>query len=167
MQPNAITFSELGSSSQILAQRKIADLQTRSAELEALGADLILWPESSYPVWVSRQAVGDRTEVDRLRIKRGFSVPLVFNATTYDPPLHSSPPYNSAYMLDRDGKFTARYDKQNLFMFGEYTPGAEMFPWIQNLSPLRIEQFAAGRDLTTFPFHTGDGREWRLPADAR
>lgn len=160
VQPNTV-FADAGGGSQI-QERKIADLQARAVELETGGADLILWPESSYPIWVSRQAAGDRSESDPLRIKSGFSVPLVFNATTYEPPLGSSHPYNSALMLDRDGKFTARYDKQNLFMFGEYTPGAEMFPWIEKFSPLSIQEFAAGRDIKTLPFHTGDGREWRL-----
>ena len=163
VQPNTITLASAGGGSQIQSQRKIADLQARSIELETGGADLILWPESSYPVWVSRQDAGDRSESDALRIKRGFSTPLVFNATTYDPPLlHSSHPYNSALILDRDGKFTARYDKQNLFMFGEYTPGAETFPWIEKFSPLSIQEFAAGKEVKTLPFHTGDGREWRL-----
>ncbi len=163
VQPNTITFANAGGGSQIEIQRKIADLQARSTELETGGADLILWPESSYPVWVSRQDAGDHSESDSLRIKRGFSAPLVFNATTYDPPLlHSSRPYNSALMLDRESKFTARYDKQNLFVFGEYTPGAEMFPWIEKFSPVSIQEFAAGQDIKTLPFHTGDGREWRL-----
>lgn len=160
VQPNASTFADGGN--QILAERKIADLQSRSAELEAAGADLIVWPESSYPRWLSRQSAGDRPESDPLRIKRGFATPLVFNATTYNPPLSTAHPYNSAFLLDTDGKFKVRYDKNNLFMFGEYTPGAEMFPWIQNLSPLKLEQFAAGQSVETMPFQARDGREWRL-----
>ncbi|MBV9958980.1 MAG: apolipoprotein N-acyltransferase [Acidobacteria bacterium] len=161
VQPNAITYA-LGGGNQVFAERRIADLQARSAELEAAGADLIVWPESSYPRRISRQANGDRPDSDPLRIKRGFNTPLVFNVTTYQPPLSSGQPYNSAILLDMDGKFRARYDKNNLFMFGEYTPGLATFPWLENFSPLRLEQFAAGGEINTLPFQTGDGREWRL-----
>lgn len=162
VQPNTITFANADAGGQIVAQRKIAELQARAAELEASGADLILWPESSYPTWISRQAGGDRDVSDPSRIKRGFSVPLIFNATTYHPPRGSNRPFNSALMLDRDGKFTGSYDKNYLFMFGEYLPGSEMFPWITNFTPLNVEQYAAGQDIKTLPFQTVDGRRWRL-----
>lgn len=161
VQPNVITYA-IDGGNQVSAERRIADLQARSAELEASGAELILWPESSYPRRISRQASGDLPESDPLRIKRGFNTPLVFNVTTYHPPLSSGQSYNSAILLDADGKFQARYDKNNLFMFGEYTPGVETFPWIENFSPLKLEQFAAGREVTALPLQTSDGSQWRL-----
>lgn len=162
VQPNTVNLDEAGGGgNRVLAQRKIGALQARSAELEAMGADLILWPESSYPTWISRQTTADRAESHPARVKRGFTVPLVFNAITYNAPLNSGPPYNSALVIDRDGKLAGRYDKNYLFMFGEYMPGSDIFPWLKDLSPMS-EQYAAGEEAVTLPFQDKEGREWRL-----
>jgi apolipoprotein N-acyltransferase len=160
VQPNVVSFDERDGVFSVTDRRRLADLQARSAELEAMGADLILWPESSYPVWVSRRSSGDWPETHPYHIGRGLSVPLVFDALTYDPPKSAGQPYNSALLLDR-GSFAARYDKNNLMMFGEFIPGAETFPWLKRLTS-NAGQYTAGREVVTLPFRDGGGREWRL-----
>ncbi|MCA1636387.1 MAG: apolipoprotein N-acyltransferase, partial [Acidobacteria bacterium] len=160
VQPNVVSFDEPDGTFSVAAQRRLAALQARSAELEAMGADLILWPESSYKVWISRRSAGDWPESHPSRIGRGFSAPLVINALTYDPPKSSARPYNSALLLDR-GNFTARYDKNNLMMFGESIPGAETLPWLKGLVP-NASQYMAGEGVTMLPFRDRAGREWRL-----
>lgn len=162
VQPNVASFDEADGTFRVGDRRRIAELQARSAELEAEGAELILWPESSYPVWVPRRAAGDWPESHPSRIRRGFSVPLVFNALTYEPPRGSARPWNSAILLDGGGRFAGRYDKNNLMMFGEYTPGVETFGWVRNLAPNVAGHYSAGEEVVTLPLRDAAGREWRL-----
>jgi apolipoprotein N-acyltransferase len=161
VQPN-LAPDQKGVETPNLMSKQLADLQLRSAELEAAGADLIVWPENSYPFLISRRATSDRIEQYPGRIQRGFATPLLMGAETYDPTNRGGYTYNTALMLDRSGKFTAKFDKIFLVIFSEYIPGLETFPWIRKFLPKAAEHLAHGKDIVTFPYQTTDGREWRL-----
>lgn len=164
VQPN-VAFDQKGVEKPQRRQAQLRDLQARSAELEAAGADLVVWTESSYPYVILRHHPGDFPENDARRIRRGFAVPLLFGAVTATPTTFEDPdeyPYNTALLLDREGRFAARFDKIFLLMFGEYIPGLETFPWIRKLLPKAAGHFARGQTITTFPFRHADGREYRL-----
>ncbi len=161
VQPN-ISSNQTGNSKGLFADQQIAILQKLSAELEAEGADLIVWPESAYPETISRRMEGDWPEQHASRIRRDFTAPLIFNVITYEPTANRRPMYNSALLLDSGGKFEARFDKNQLLIFGEYFPFLETFPWLQKFAPQAGSQYAAGQAAVTFPFRTKDGREWRL-----
>ena len=135
--------------------------QNLSAELEAQGADLIVWPESAYryghlpkdakqfppskaplvPDWGADQA--RRTpRRDRSAPQRGFTTPLLFGSTSIaksDTPRWEGDgpfvPYNTAWLLDRDGTVVGTYDKVFLLVFGEYVPLAKYFPQIYEMIP--------------------------------
>lgn len=141
--------------------------QALSAKLAAEGAELVVWPESSYRVrrpfgdfYLPRNAkrfppakaplVADfrddfrnRTgKADRHAPIRGFDVPLMFGSTTYKP--REKPrwegdfpitPYNTAWLLDRDGTVAGAYDKVYLLLFGEYVPFVEHFPSVYRKIP--------------------------------
>jgi apolipoprotein N-acyltransferase len=150
-----IPFDEKGVDRVELAARQLRDLQQKSAELERKGAELIVWTESSLPYRVDRTATRDLPESHRARIRRGFESPLIFGAVTKDA--KDEFPYNSAIMLDRDGAFTARFDKIFLLIFGEYIPGVETFPWIRKWLPAQAGHFARGEEIVTFPLeHNGE-----------
>jgi apolipoprotein N-acyltransferase len=51
-----------------------------------------------------------------------------------DPPRWES--FNSALFVDATGSVVACYDKMHPVMFGEYTPLADRFPFLQRLTPL-------------------------------
>lgn len=44
--------------------------------------------------------------------------------------------YNSALLVDRQGRLGPRYDKTHPVMFGEYVPLAKDLPWLARLSPI-------------------------------
>lgn len=136
-------------------------LQDVSADLERQGAELLVWPEGSFPYYIERRSEGDALEPPRIREQ--FSVPVVVGALTgeFEQGELASYPHNSALMLDPDGRFRGRYDKMYLLMFGEYIPGLETFPWIRSLLPEAASHFASGKSVTTFPFSRG-GVEYRL-----
>jgi apolipoprotein N-acyltransferase len=142
--------------------KRLADLQRGSKELEEAGADLIVWPESSYPVPIDRQADGDWPLQHPYRIRQGFTVPLIMGAVTYDATQPGNYPYNSELMLDREGKFVGRFDKNFLLVFGEYIPGLETFPSLREFLPPAAGHFSRGKEIVTFPLRTADGRKWRL-----
>jgi apolipoprotein N-acyltransferase len=92
--------------------------QDLSARAEADGADLLVWPESSYPYYIRR---GQRTDTRGERaLRAGFSAPVIFGALSVDPERRAR--YNSAFLLDAEGHLIGPADKNRLLIFGEYIP---------------------------------------------
>ena len=44
--------------------------------------------------------------------------------------------FNSAALVDRDGKIVGTYDKMHRVMFGEYIPFADWLPFLYRITPL-------------------------------
>lgn len=103
----------------------LADLQRETAGLEADGAQFVMWGETSYPYgrW-PRNASGDRREGHPRRVRKGFSVPVVFGTAMIEQRSGESFPriYNTVLALDGEGRDVARYDKHKPLMFGEWVP---------------------------------------------
>lgn len=125
-----------------------------SRELEGKGAELLVWPESSYPYAFERSMTRDWPEGHSYQVMRGLSVPLIFGTLTYSR--KSKHPYNSAYIMEPDGRITGRFDKNYLLVFGEYIPFYEHIPWFKKVFP-EASHFARGTEVTTFPF-----RDYRI-----
>ena len=130
--------------------------QRLSSEMAKAGAQFVVWPESSYPYAVSRTQPTDFH--DGRQVKRGFDVPILFGALTRGS--DSLFPFNSALMMDSEGRITGRFDKNFLLVFGEYVPYYEHLEWFRRLVP-EVSNFARGHDVTTFPLVLGD-RTYRL-----
>jgi len=85
-------------------------------------------------------ADGRVTEFDRSTPMRGFSVPMLFGALTYDGILtprnaDCEACYNSALIIDGKGNVLDLYDKRYLLVFGEYLPFGETWPQLYKLLP--------------------------------
>jgi apolipoprotein N-acyltransferase len=156
-----IGFDEKGVETPKLRAQQLADLQRMSGELERAGAQLIMWSESAFPYRISRDATHDQSPQSPARIRRGFDAPLLLGAITYQPDDPDGYPYNSALMLDSDGRFTGRFDKIFLLMFGEYIPGLETFPSLRKVLPRAAGHFARGEEIVTFPIEL-DGVTYRI-----
>ncbi|HEU5060550.1 MAG TPA: apolipoprotein N-acyltransferase, partial [Kofleriaceae bacterium] len=152
-----IPFDEKGYKRPDLAPRQLRDLQRVSADLEEQGADLIVWSESSYPFAVPREQETDFPEASRIRVRRGFTRPLVFGAIT-TPADEDALNYNSALYLLPDDRFAGRFDKIFLLMFGEYIPFRDV---LEPILPKNASHFARGEGVTTFPF-SHEGVDYRL-----
>ncbi len=80
-------------------------------------------------------------------------MPLLFGSTSYLP--REKPrwdgdfpisPYNTAWLLDRDGRVAGTYDKVYLLLFGEYVPFVERFPSVYKKIP-SLGNLEPGREL--------------------
>ena len=152
-----IPFDQKGLKRQDLAPAQLRGLQDVSVELEADGADLVLWSESSYPYTIPRRRTSDFPEGSRRRVRGDFSAPLVIGAvTTPDDPDAFN--YNSAVYFDRDGKIRGRFDKIFLLMFGEYIPFLDL---IGGIVPASAGHFERGKEIVTFPYEH-EGVTYRL-----
>lgn len=147
--------------------RLLATHQAESARLARAGAELIVWPESSYPYTLPRgpnRREADFPADDPRRVRRGFATPLLFGAVTRTVPRPASGPdrfpYNTALMMDGAGRLTGSYDKVFLMMFGEYIPFYDQIPWFTEIFP-EASNFSRGSDPAIFPFEAG-GRRFGL-----
>jgi apolipoprotein N-acyltransferase len=160
-----IPFNEKGYEHPQLAKKQLADLKQKSVELEAAGADLILWTETAFPYALPRDLdheppIGirsNRVNGEHIPI---FKTPLIFGALTYDPQVDRDP-YNTAILLDPEGKFAGRFDKTFLVMFSEHIPLVDKLPWLRKVLPQNSGNLTAGEGVQVFTFKARDGREVR------
>jgi apolipoprotein N-acyltransferase len=144
-----------------LAERQLELHQRLSVELERRGAQLIVWPESSYPYLFRRDQSRDWPIDDPARVQRGFSTPVLFGSLTVGRP--PSDAYNTALLLDRDGDVRGKFDKNILMVFGEYIPYYEQLKWVRRFIP-EMSNFGRGTDVELFPLALPSGdTAWLAP----
>ena len=132
-----------------------------SQDLTRRGAELLVWPESSYPYPITRPVTVDFGPGDLRRVQRGFDTPILFGALTYErEPDGDLAFYNTAILYDQKGRAVGSFDKNFLLIFGEYLPFAKQLRWLKELIPA-ISTFSRGTTTTTFPFEH-QGRRYSL-----
>jgi apolipoprotein N-acyltransferase len=159
VQPN-FAYTADGEFSRDEAIRQLSALQAESRRLQQAGAQLVVWSEGSYPVALPRDFAADFAPEYLGMIRRGLSVPVVVGAEMVDVTREDA--FNSAILLDRDGRAAARYDKVRLLAFGEYIPGIETFPWLRRLLPPGTGRFTAGNGPGVLILKGPGGQDWRL-----
>lgn len=109
----------------------------QSLEVEAQGAELVVWPESGY----AYRLPASITNVKR-SVMGPLSTPLLFGGIR----LAAEQTYNSAFLADANGELQGSYDKTYLLAFGEHIPLGETFPFLYDLPPFRqTARFSRGR----------------------
>jgi apolipoprotein N-acyltransferase len=147
---------------------KLLDTHQRlSADLSRAGAELIVWPESSYSYALPRTFAHEFPEGDPRRVRVGFDTPVLFGALTRveGPPNETTSPaerypFNTAFMMDAEGRVTGKYDKVFLMVFGEYIPFYDSIPWFTKLVP-EASNFSRGIEPASFPLRAG-GHDYKL-----
>jgi apolipoprotein N-acyltransferase len=142
----------------------LATHQRLSGELASAGAELVVWPESSYPYALPRPFEHEWPAGDPRRVRGGFDTPLLFGALTRTTGRPQKPadryPYNTALMMDAAGNITGAYDKVFLMLFGEYIPFYDTIPWFTKLFP-EASNFSRGSEPGSFPLSV-KGRDYKL-----
>jgi apolipoprotein N-acyltransferase len=159
VQPN-FAYTSNGELTRDEAIRQLTALQAQSRRLQAAGAQLVVWSEGSYPVALPRDFAADFQPESLGMIRRGVNLPMVIGAEMYDAAHDDA--FNSAILLDADGRVAGRYDKVELLAFGEYMPGVETFPWLRQYLPVGIGRFTAGKGPSLMTLQGPGGRSWAL-----
>jgi apolipoprotein N-acyltransferase len=110
---------------------------------------IVIWPES--PMYFSYAQDSEFRElVARFAAKNRASV--IFNAME---PAPAGGTYNSAVMVNQEGRLVAQYDKIRLLPFGEYVPLPRWLPGVSSI-PAMVGDFTPGAEYTLMPL--GDAR---------
>lgn len=90
-------------------------------------------------------------EADRASIQRGFKTSLLFGGLTWaDDPGKDRPfLYNTAVLLNEQGRVEGLYDKVYLLAFGEFMPFGETFPKLYEMFP-QAGRFTPGKEVKVF-----------------
>ena len=112
---------------------------------EALAAkpNLLVWPETALPEMIARNQFTQDAIVNLLRAHHSWMVLGAADYETQPGPTGQSETrwFNSAFLINPAGDMAARYHKRHLVPFGEFMPGARLFPFLARLR-------AAGAGLT-------------------
>jgi len=152
VQPNVpMTLIKTPAELEELRQRHFA-LSTKA--LNTIGADydkLTIWPESP----MNFTYASDKTLQDLLA---GFSkdnhTSLLLNSLEPAPKDGS---YNSALLINQDGRLISQYDKIRLMPFGEYVPLPQWLPGASLISGL-VGEFTPGTEYRLMPVSSRGSR---------
>jgi apolipoprotein N-acyltransferase len=140
VQPNIGIFQKHDPS---LFYEHLGLLRSLSHDLEADGAQLVVWPETAFPFEVPREREHDAWGFRRAR-GADIDGPLLVGAITTE----GDAQYNSALGVEADGRISGIADKVELLAFGEYTPFWDDLPILQKYFPHGITPGDAPRILT-------------------
>lgn len=122
----------------------LRDLQKLTAQLEREGADLTVWAETAYPHQLLRSRKRQPTDERRI-LNADVHGPILLGAVTYlDQDDDRYEKYNSAWLLQQDGRFGDRIDKSRLLAFGEFIPFWDLLPPLR--SHFRSRGFTPGEN---------------------
>jgi apolipoprotein N-acyltransferase len=99
------------------------DLTLRNSK----GTDLVIWPETAMPFLFLEDAASREVATVPLVLSNN----LLLGTISRDREGHY---YNTAYVIDGQGRLAGSYNKVHLVPFGEYTPLASYFPFLAEIS---------------------------------
>lgn len=103
--------------------------------------DLIIWPEASVPGFLGEDELAFSRIMENARDSK---TAMLIGAVASQGQRY----FNSALLIDKDGKISKRYDKLHLVPFGEYIPFRGTFKFLENIAP--IGDFTSGGEHTVF-----------------
>jgi apolipoprotein N-acyltransferase len=125
MQPNLQQDVKFNYSAKAEVMRKYLTLSDRASGPQSTGvrdANILIWPESAFPFFLTREAdvmaqIADFLPKDTILITGSVRAPDDLPAGT-----KVTQAYNSIYTIDHEGSLLSVYDKLHLVPFGEFLP---------------------------------------------
>ncbi|MCB9619795.1 MAG: apolipoprotein N-acyltransferase [Sandaracinus sp.] len=115
-----------------LANVQLRLLRQMTRELEAEGAELVIWPESAHPIPYPRGGTRDHRGSAGV-LRDGVRGPVLFGVITRGEDRCDR--WNSAVALGADGVISGVSDKVELLAFGETVPLWDVLPPLQDMFP--------------------------------
>ncbi|MBN2125538.1 MAG: apolipoprotein N-acyltransferase [Deltaproteobacteria bacterium] len=114
-----------------------------SASTMPFEPDVILWPETSVPLFFQD---GSNLAGRVMEVPRRTGAFLVFGSPAYRRQKGATRYYNRVYVLSPEGTLCGTYDKVHLVPFGEYVPLKRFLPFIDRLV-VAAGDFASGERI--------------------
>ena len=125
MQPNLQQDAKFNYAAKAEVMQKYLTLSDQASGPGSTGvrdASILIWPESAFPFFLTREADAMAEIADLL--SKGSTVLITGSVRAPDEPpgTRITRAYNSIYVIDHDGNVLSLYDKLHLVPFGEYLP---------------------------------------------
>jgi apolipoprotein N-acyltransferase len=112
-------------------QATVRIYQDLSKSIYAFKPDLMVWPETSVPLFFQEQ---NELTASISTVAQESGADLIFGSPAYQiQENRSNQYYNRAYHLDPSGKVIDYYDKVHLVPFGEYVPLKKLLFFVERL----------------------------------
>ncbi len=124
MQPNLQQDVRFNYSAKADVMQKYLTLSDRASGPQSTGvrdAHILIWPESAFPFFLTREADA-MAQIADLLPKGTVLITGSVRAPDVPPGVRITRAYNSIYIIDHDGSVLSVYDKLHLVPFGEYLP---------------------------------------------
>jgi apolipoprotein N-acyltransferase len=124
MQPNLPQDARFNYSAKAEVMQKYLSLSDRATGPQSTGVrdvNILIWPESAFPFFLTREADA-MAQIADLLPKGTVLVTGAVRAPDVPPGAKITRAYNSIYVIDHDGSVLSVYDKLHLVPFGEYLP---------------------------------------------
>jgi apolipoprotein N-acyltransferase len=124
MQPDLQQDVKFNYAAKAEVMRKYLALSDRASGPQSTGvrnASILIWPESAFPFFLTREADA-MAQIADLLPKGTVLITGSVRAPDLPPGTRITRAYNSIYVIDHDGSILSIYDKLHLVPFGEYLP---------------------------------------------
>jgi len=143
MQPNLQQDERFNYSAKAEVMQKYLTLSDRASGPESTGvrdASILIWPESAFPFFLTREADA-MAQIADLLPKGTVLITGAVRAPELPPGVKITRAYNSIYVIDHDGTVLSVYDKLHLVPFGEYLPYQD---WMEKLGFEQLTKVRGG-----------------------
>jgi apolipoprotein N-acyltransferase len=143
MQPNLSQDARFNYSAKADVMGKYLALSDRATGPQSTGvgdATILIWPESAFPFFLSREADA-MAQIAALLPKGTVLVTGAVRPPDQPPGTRITRAYNSIFVIDHDGTILSVYDKLHLVPFGEYLPFQD---WMEKIGFVQLTKVQGG-----------------------
>ncbi|WP_407167590.1 apolipoprotein N-acyltransferase [Bradyrhizobium sp. ORS 111] len=143
MQPDLQQDAKFNYSAKAAVMQKYLALSDRASGPQSTGvrdANILIWPESAFPFFLTREADA-MAEIADLLPKGTVLITGSVRAPDLPAGVRITRAYNSIYVIDHDGSVLSVYDKLHLVPFGEYLPFQS---WMEKLGFQQLTKVVGG-----------------------
>jgi len=143
MQPNLQQDVRFNYSAKAEVMHKYLTLSDRASGPLSTGvrdANILIWPESAFPFFLTREADA-MAQIADLLSKGTVLITGSVRAPDLPPGTRITRAYNSIYAIDHDGSILSIYDKLHLVPFGEYLPFQD---WMEKIGFVQLTKVQGG-----------------------